>query len=556
MINEDDAPVDPDHEWHFRYNRRLSCFSQAVSCLAFSMDGQYLVSGTGSGDVKVWDTGSWAEAAKLKGCRKEDPKALVISPAQRWLAVCYASVLQIFNCSPPFRLEQAIPAILDPHTKEMAEWSCIAFSPMAEVDHPGGHTGQDNHLCAFSTSHLCVLDYSGGWGEDTPRRTRSLMQSAKPTCLAYTADGWWMICGFEGGQLQIWNAFSLTLEKTLSAHTESVNALTATPRGAQYESRIVSCGADQALRVWHSNGWVLEQHLHDTRCDRAGVLRCTFSCTGKWLVSVACELSVWRVSITRRNRLILQLHQRLEAICGSEGLRTAAFCSYNDAIAVGSRDGVLGLWTKYKGFPRDPVETGPPSTAAKNSASAGRSEAWLGERALPRPMQRITPQGLKPPPKPGQPKGDMFQRSHLRPMALAPLGSRTMIGLSSTSAVGRNIVSVSPAVSTSSREGTPEENSQRLEGPLSRGLSLPELRWKASSFEVNDVIAQKADGKCVASPDKRLSMHSTSSLSIDCSVMERGASLARKNMLHRCRGLVQRISLEPAMITEDPDRTS
>ena len=28
--------------------------------------------------------------------------------------------------------------------KEQGEWTCIAFSPMSEeVDHPGGHTGQD-----------------------------------------------------------------------------------------------------------------------------------------------------------------------------------------------------------------------------------------------------------------------------------------------------------------------------------------------------------------------------------------------------------------------------
>jgi len=400
---EEDADLDGDHDWHFRYNRRLSCFSNAVSCITFSMDGQYLVSGTGSGDVKVWDTGCWAEAAKLKGLRREEPKALVISPAQRWLVACYGSVLHIFQCSPPWKLIQSLPATLDPATKEAAEWSCISFSPMAEVDHPGGHTGQDNHLAAFSTAHLCVMDYSGGWGHDCmARRTRSLMQSAKPTCLAYTACGWWMICGFESGQLQVWNAFSLTLEKTLNAHTESINSLAATPRAAQYETRLVSAGADQILRVWHSNGWLLEQHLHDTRCDRAGIKRCTFSCTGNWLVSVAAELSVWRVCITRKHRMVLHLHQRLAAICGAEGLRTAAFCSNNDAIAVGSRDGVLGLWTKYVGMPLDPLEDGGPASSSSKGISTTEKEAKATELVLPRPMQRITPQGVKPIPKASQ----------------------------------------------------------------------------------------------------------------------------------------------------------
>jgi len=362
-----DGDADGDHEWHFRYNRRLQCFSHSLSCLTFSLDGNYLVSGTASGDVKVWDTGSWAEAARLKNSLRKEPRALVISPAQRWLVCAYPSVLQIFHCGPPFRLEQAMPSIVDPATKEVQEWMCIAFSPMSEVDHPGGKTGQDNHLAAFSSAALLVLDYSSGWSGDTPRRMRSLMQSSKPTSLCYTSCGWWLVCGFQSGQLQIWNAFSLTLEKILNGHSDRINCLAPSPRAASYESRFVSCGMDQTLRVWHTNGWLVEQHLHDTRCDLNGVLQCTFSNSGCWLVSVASELSVYRVQIRPSGRLVLALHQRLAAICGAEGLRAAAFCSNGDAIAVGSRDGVLGLWTKHPGNPPDVID----ARDSPSSESAG-----------------------------------------------------------------------------------------------------------------------------------------------------------------------------------------
>jgi len=178
-----------DHAWHYRYNRRLSCFQHCVTSLTFSRDGHYLVSGTGSGDIRVWDTGVWAERAKLKHCYKEDPRALAISPAQRWLVVAYSSVMNIYNCQPPWRLEHVMPSPIDQATKEKAEWHCIAFSPMCEVDHPGGHTGQDNHLAAFASNVLVVLDYSGGWSSETPKRTRSVFNSAKPTSIAYTACG-------------------------------------------------------------------------------------------------------------------------------------------------------------------------------------------------------------------------------------------------------------------------------------------------------------------------------------------------------------------------------
>eukprot|EP00931_Biecheleriopsis_adriatica_P065315 TRINITY_DN39885_c0_g1_i1.p1 TRINITY_DN39885_c0_g1~~TRINITY_DN39885_c0_g1_i1.p1 ORF type:complete len:561 (-),score=59.57 TRINITY_DN39885_c0_g1_i1:81-1730(-) len=548
-MDEEDQDLEGDHAWHFRYNRRLSCFSNAVSCITFSMDGQYLVSGTGSGDVKVWDTGSWAEAAKLKGCRREEPRALVISPAQRWLVAAYSSVLHIFQCNPPWRLEASLPPIVDIATKESSEWSYVAFAPMAEVDHPGGHTGQDNHLAAFSTSHLCVLDYSGGWGAETPRRTRSLMQSARPTSLAYTACGMWMICGFESGQLQIWNAFSLMLEKTLSAHTDVINSLTASPRTATYEPRLVTCSGDQTLRVWHSNGWVLEQHLHDTRCDRAGVRRCTFSCSGNWIVSVATELSVWRVCITRKNRMVLQLHQRLEAICGAEGLRTAAFCSNTDAIAVGSRDGVLGLWTKYEGVPPDPVDASSGSNAGKNGIKGDQeSQPWKGDRVLARPMQRITPQGVKPLQKPvQQTRGEWFQRAHLRSMRMAPVGSRSRTTMDSlvTRCAGRLALTASPPSNPSSRPDTPSSPSAAGTSQLSKSMSLPDFNWRAPSFEMTDVLSQMSSKKAdkyinvIAPPDE------------DLQPLQQRTSQARKSMQLACRGLVQRISLDPKIITDD-----
>merc|ERR1719215_1440440 len=272
-------------------------------------------------------------------------------------------------------------------TKEESEWACIAFSPMAEVDHQRGQAGQDNNLAAFSTSHLCVLDYSNGWGDDSPQRTRSLMQSGKPTILVYTACGTWMICGFVSGQMQIWNTASLTMVKTLHAHTDSINGLVSSPYGVPYQSRLVSCGVDQTLRVWHSQGWLLEQHVHDTRCDKSGVRRCTFSTTGNWLMSVANELCIWRVSITCRGRFVLSLHQRLQAVCGSEGLRSAAF-SEDDAIAVGSQDGVLGLFVKYEGKPPDPAEETPsPPASPARANSAGRDGPSL-ETRFARPMQR------------------------------------------------------------------------------------------------------------------------------------------------------------------------
>ena len=49
----------------------------------------------------------------------------------------------IFQCQPPWRLEQRISAPVDPMTKTTFEWCCVAFSPLSEVDDKKGKAGQD-----------------------------------------------------------------------------------------------------------------------------------------------------------------------------------------------------------------------------------------------------------------------------------------------------------------------------------------------------------------------------------------------------------------------------
>lgn len=572
-----------DHSWHYRYNRRLSCFQHCVTSLTFSQDGKHLVSGTGSGDVKVWDTSVWAEAARLKQCSKEEPRALAISPAQRWLVVAHSSVMNIYNCEHPWRLEYAMPALVDQRTKETSEWHCIAFSPMSEVDHPGGHAGQDNHLAVFASNVLCVLDYSGGWSSETPKRTRSVFNSARPTTIAYTACGFWLVCGFEVGQLQIWNHFSLTLERTLSAHTAIVHDITASPRCAPYDPRFVSCSADRSLRVWHSAGWCLEQIVPDTKADRNGIRCCTFSSSGNWLVSVATELCLWSVCVSGKGKLELRLHQRLDSVCGAEDLRTAAFCSSGDAIAVGSQDGVLSLWTKLPGTPADnKIKEAAGRGLLRKGSSSGVTTAWIMDRPLLKPMMHVTPEGQKfsgaLEERHSLQDSQWFVRSDLR--SLARSASASCNGTQVNAGRGRSgkPKPVTPNIRAKLMAGRDRSRKNAVYdmeatddcSNLERSCSVPELkRWKSKGYEFEDVLNTYCNTDIIAvTPASNLNKtmpagfwglgdrNGTGSRwgtdgecnSTPAALAEDMTSLRKSMMRHATQGIVRRISLDPQSI--------
>lgn len=475
-----------DRAWHHRFNRSLACSSHALSCLTFSHDGRWLISGTGSGDMKVWDSSSWAVVAILKGARREEPNSIVFSPAQRWIATVQPSLIQVFKCEPPWNLEQELAGMVCPGNEEASDWICAAFAPGAEVDHEQGKTGSSNHMVVLASTHVCVLDYGSGWNEDTPKRTHSILRCARPTGVTYTPCCRYIVCAFGNGQMQIWNAASLTLERKLSAHIGPVTGLTSSPSLAEYQCRIVTCGVDYSIRVWHSVGWVMEQLVPDrvvlaperTR-DEFGVISCSFSACGTWLISVAREFNIWRVCLDHQSQLSLRLHQRIEGMCCVDGFRTAAYGSHRHVVVAGSRDGVLGVWARYSGLPPPPAISGAPQpTALADSNSTSSPLA----SPLPRPMMKVSCEAEASKTSryvPSRGPEGWCEKWQLRSTltALPTVYNRRAGHRSSTSSLA----------STDTGSGSLNSKS-RMHG----SSSMPELtRWRSRSFAFDTVISSQ-----------------------------------------------------------------
>lgn len=519
--------------WHFCYNRRLASFSNAVSACVCSQDGGWIVSGTGSGDVRVFDTGSWAEVARLRGLRSKEPLSLVFSPSQRWLVCAYSEALYIFECGGIWKLHQTMPSLVDELTQMKSRWMCVAFSQHQEVNHADGATGHDTHLCALSATHLHVLDYSGGWASDRVLgRSRSLMHCSRPISMTYSCCGVWLLCGFESGDVQVWNAASLMMQRTLSGHSEAVTCIVSSPAGTKYGPRIVSCSKDQTLRVWRpvAGSWLQEQQASEPKSGRPGVRSVSFSSDGNWLASLGKELCVWRVC-QDRDGVSLQLHQFVHEVCGSEGLRMAVFFR-DSGIVAGSRDGVLGLWMKAEGPPEDLDEE--PSTRGSSPRNAmGHSGALMTTRPSPKATNPTSLTGMRPVRRLEQMAGGWTAvATPLSPMATLVGQPRSVGG--GLVAAGRlamnKTVRVAGPLSPATQACTPKGSARSL-------ISTPKMAAIISTPKLHSMLASAACAEAAASPTACASPSTPLS-----------AKAARSGRI--CSSIVKRIALAPTPIAE------
>eukprot|EP00928_Gymnodinium_smaydae_P039377 TRINITY_DN26914_c0_g2_i1.p1 TRINITY_DN26914_c0_g2~~TRINITY_DN26914_c0_g2_i1.p1 ORF type:complete len:599 (-),score=119.92 TRINITY_DN26914_c0_g2_i1:17-1813(-) len=482
----DHEDIRRDHEWHFRFNRRLANFSSTLTSMAFTPDGSWLFAGAGSGDVKVWSARSWGESATLQCARMEEFRSLTVSPAQRWLVCVQPSALYVFSCGAPWSLEQVFPA--DEEESGAGEWRAAIFSPLPEVHHDSGRTGQDNYLATVNGTNLCLMSYGRGWGQGLSRRTHSLLPGIRPTGLAYTNCGSWLVTAYDNGQLQIWNACSLANERVLKAHAGSITCLIALPDNRDYDGvRLVTAGVDARLKVWKkdSNLWREESSARDKTCDGYGVRSVAASSDGMWVVSMAKDLFIWRVCVSQHGLVSFRIHQRLQAVSSSEVLLGAALSPNCDALAVGTRDGVLGIFKRHAGVaPTDSLRIDEAESAQDTEREAvGVQRGLLSSSpmlAQLRPMRRVMTDALSSSFGPGG--------------LLDPTGSPS--GSSNGSPERRLNRTVDPReLSLAFAQGqlslaVPKPTAARSTGCIERASSLSDKgkRWNARGFEFDAVV--------------------------------------------------------------------
>ncbi len=241
-----------------------------VLAVAFSADGQWMGAASGDGTVRVW---RWdRQESSLLLPHPEAVLCLAPSPDSPHLATGSADErVRLFRWSDGQKVWESEPM--------KAFVNAIAFSP-------------DRRWLAVGCADGTLRLVSSREGQEQRRLSET---GFAITCLAFSPDGFWLVAGGEGMGVQMWQmpegVFIRTLHPATPKGQSWVNTVAFSPNGLW----LATGGMDEVIRIWRTTDGKLVRTL---KGHKGWITALAFSPDGRWLASGSSDKTVrlwlWR----------------------------------------------------------------------------------------------------------------------------------------------------------------------------------------------------------------------------------------------------------------------
>ena len=249
----------------------LTGHTSKVMSVAISRNNKFVISGSFDRTVRIWDTGTGELLRELKG-HADEVMSVVVSPKCQYIASGSLGEVRIWT------KDGVIVHKLQCLTMYASN---LAFS----------HNGL-RILCNINRTEWTITDHH-----------LSLLDTDNDLdiiSIAYSPNDNEIVCGLVDGTVKISNKDTNETHK-LGRNTEAVNSVAFSPDG----SRIASGSDDRTVRIW-------DPRLRGSLDEEASMLKgVTLSHDGRWIVTASCcHIQVWRVTetVTKANDLIVENH--------------------------------------------------------------------------------------------------------------------------------------------------------------------------------------------------------------------------------------------------------
>lgn len=251
----------------------------ALGTLALSPDGKRLVSSPSppsSNALHLWDIGSGKMIQRITS--RLPIRSSAFSPDGRRILVSNndGDFLQLIDATTG-------SPIIEAHLVSSARSSSIAFSPDGERIVLGGRM-----LNTASFDRSAGRRWPGGpiFLEDGAFQILAVA-AASITAVAFSPDGKRVLTGGADHALRLWGTTSLALERELKGHSDTVTSVAFSPDG----QRVLSGSKDHTVRLWDAASGALVHAFKDHTDEVTSV---AFSPDGRRILSAGID-DTWRL---------------------------------------------------------------------------------------------------------------------------------------------------------------------------------------------------------------------------------------------------------------------
>lgn len=296
----------------------LQDHTERVNAIAFSPNGEYLVSAGGNNDgffagtdfgVRVWDTDAENKIAEWDG-NQNRVESLAFSPDGMWLASAgWEQTIYIWNTETG-EIEQT----LEGHTGNV---NALAFSP-------------DGTILASGSDDLTVRLWDVGNGQTISM----LNHDDRVTSLAFSPNGLQLVTGSQDQMVQVWDIDSQAIVESYEGHTNWVLSVDFASDG----EHIISGSADGSIRLWtvaNGESEIITPDAPENTIISIDSVR--FSPDNRLIVAGLSDqtVRVWNAETT----------QRIITLTGhNTGVLSVSFSPDGRQLASASVDGMIRLW--------------------------------------------------------------------------------------------------------------------------------------------------------------------------------------------------------------------